>query len=293
MDAATILTLIGALAAVVAVVQTYRANRLSKRIAYAQRALARPSLRIALLGEQETADLMVALPLRQGRIVEFPIRWTVTNAGERSARDVEIFIRLPRELCYGGAELGAATFSFQTEMNKLSARSVSTTKHLETQIIFADTLHPGQAFGLSGVISLRTNTSWRHTLSVKAKDGPMSVTYRADILYRFDVMIAQADEPVAASLFTLGVIDTSSQSAAEYFNEYNRTLAQQKKSAKRRGGKMLGKFRLIEVRADQLAPDSKLPIDRLRDGESVSQCEGIRFTDGYWVPAIGVNMGLY
>jgi hypothetical protein len=121
----------------------------------------------------------------------------------------------------------------------------------------------------------------------------MSVTYRANILYRFDVMIAQADEPVAASLFRLGVIDTSSQSAAEFLNEYNRTVAQKKTSAKQTGGKMLGKFRLIEVHADQLVPDSKLPIDRLRDGEKVVHSEGIRFTDGFWVPAIGVNMGLH
>lgn len=135
-------------------------------------------------------------------------------------------------------------------MNKLSAQSVSTTKHLETQIVLADTLHPGQAIGLSGFISLRSSASWRETLSVEAKDGPMSVTYPADILYGFDVMIAQADEPVAASHFTLGVIDTLSQHPAEFFNEYNSALAGQKSRAKRRGGKVLGKFKLSEVRAD-------------------------------------------
>lgn len=175
MDASTILTVIGTLAAVVAIVQTYRANRLSKRIA-----LAKPSLRIALMGEQQITDLMVAVPIRQNRIVEFPMIWAFANTGEKSARDVEIFIRLPRELCYGGAETAAATFTFQTEMKKLSARSVSTTKHLETQIVFADTLHPGQTFTLSRAISLRLSTFLRRTASVQAKDRPMSVAYSAE-----------------------------------------------------------------------------------------------------------------
>lgn len=286
MDASTILTVIGTLAAVVAIMQTYRANRLSKRIA-----LAKPSLRIALMGEQQITDLMVAVPIRQNRIVEFPMIWTFANKGEKSARDVEIFIRLPRELCYSGAETAAATFTFQTEMKKLSARSVSTTKHLETQIVFADTLHPGQTFTLSGAISLRLSTFLRRTASVQAKDRPMSVAYSAEFQYTFDVIIAQADEPVAASHFTLGVIDTSNQTAAEFLTEYNSRLVEQKPGGKRRGGKVLGDFRLIEVRADQLVADKELPIDRLRDGEAVSYAHGVRFTDGYWVPAIGVNMG--
>jgi hypothetical protein len=173
----------------------------------------------------------------------------------------------------------------------ISQSRLWTTKHLETQIISADTLHPGQGFGLSGVVSLRSSTFLRRTLSVQAKDQPMSVAYQAKIRYTFDVMIAQADEPVAASHFTLGVIDTSNQTAAEFLNEYNSTLAEQKPSASEGAVRCSAKFKLIEVRADQLVPDHKLPIDRLRDGESVSHCEGIRFTDGYWVPAIGVNMG--
>lgn len=100
-------------------------------------------------------------------------------------------------------------------------------------------------------------------------------------------MIAQADEPVAASHFTLGVIDTSNQTASEFLNEYNSRLVEQKPGAKRRGGKVLGDFRLIEVRADQLVADKELPIDRLRDGEAVSYAHEVRFTTatGYQLSA--------
>lgn len=60
MDLIIPLTVVGAFAAVVAVVQTYRANRLNKRVVEAQGGLAKPKIRVEWFGSNKEPHVLLA-----------------------------------------------------------------------------------------------------------------------------------------------------------------------------------------------------------------------------------------
>ena len=102
MDTATITAIAGlvlaALMGIVAWAQARRANNLAARVAEAQGTFAKPTIEIKLFRE-EIEHLIIAAPLKKGRVLSFPLPFSIRNTSdEKSARNLEAFIKMPRAL---------------------------------------------------------------------------------------------------------------------------------------------------------------------------------------------------
>jgi hypothetical protein len=171
---------------VLAVAQTYRANKLNRQIVNAQGALGSPSVDITLFGQKHTEHFIFAVPLLKGRILEMPLRFMINNTGAKSAREMELFIRIPKELCYGGSK-NARMNMVGVQSSKATLEVIQETDHLETLAIkFGKALHPKQGFQLNQSLSLRADTLHRSKHRATTKDG---VDVNVSVITQFAYLI--------------------------------------------------------------------------------------------------------
>jgi hypothetical protein len=289
---------------VIAVVQTYRANKLNRDVAKIQGLLEMPNVEISLFDYQSIENFMIAVPLIKGRVLEMPLRFSINNLGGKSARDVELFIRMSKELCYGGSDNVEMTITSNSTQSKVTREVFNQTDNLETTITkFEKALHPKQGIVLDQSISLRDDTFLRSKLSAPTKDGfMMNISYIAQFAYLIDFVLMQADQKPISKRFSIQVINTSETTVETFFRSRNTEV--QAQESKVRFWKSLFQrffskhaeyseyyFKLIQVDKKHIEADSSLPINRVSEKASLSVCDGIRFKDGwYWIPALNIGM---
>jgi len=100
-DPNLVMAVVAAATGIIAVIQTFRANKLNKQVVQAQGALSGPRLSVALFDDESITLFMVAAPLSANRALEFPLWYVFKNDG-RTARDVEISVTSSSALYYGG-----------------------------------------------------------------------------------------------------------------------------------------------------------------------------------------------
>jgi hypothetical protein len=287
---------------VIAVAQMYRANKLNRQIAKTQGLLETPNVDIRLFDEQRIEHFIFAVPLMKGKILELPLRFMIGNTGAKSARDIELFIRIPKELCYGGSD-NTKLDIVGPQSSKATLEVIHQTDHLETPAIkFEKALHPKQGFGLNHSLSLRTDTFLRSKLSALTKDGiEVNVSYTAQIAYLIDFILMQADQKPTSKRFSIQVINTSETTVETFFRSRNVEVQAEEskvgfwKGLLRRFSSKHGKyldydFKLIQVDEKDIEADSSLPINRLSEKASLTLYSGIRWKDGwYWIPALNIG----
>lgn len=271
---------IGVALAALAIIQSWRANRSNRKAIEAQGVFKKPIIRISLFQNSDTSEFIIAAPLGRGRIIELPLRWEIENTGERSARELEVLIRSSKELWYGG---DPSQWIVTSSIPKLQAQLVAAGETLSTVVATLSSLHPNQTCVLTTTSSLRSSTFAKNTVDVETKDGIVSVQYSFEFSYTLDLVVSQADAPPITRRFRLGVVDTSEQTVADFLRAQNAIHSKAES-----GSKIVRKFRLIEMLRDRLESDPNAPIDRLRSGATVTVSEGVRLSDGFVVPALGV-----
>lgn len=288
---------------VLAVVQTYRATKLNRQVVKAQGALETPNVDIELFNQLRIEHFIFAVPLTKGKVLEMPLRFMITNTGAKSARDIELYIRIPKELCYGGSSDNVKLDLVGAQSYKATFEVIQQTEHLETLAIkFEKALHPKQGFVLNQSLSLRTDTFLRSKVTALTKDGvEMIVPYIALFEYLIDFVVMQADQKPTSKRFSIQVINTSETTVETYFRTRNMEVQAEEskfgfwKRLFRRFSSKHGKyldyhFKLIQVDEKYIEADSSLPINRISEKSSLSLYDGTRWKDGwYWIPALNLD----
>jgi hypothetical protein len=287
--------IIAALLTIITIIQTYRANKFSKKAALAQGAFQKPNLQIDVHGSSGVDDLVIALPLGGQRVIEMPLVYTLLNSGEKSAKEIEVYVRMNKGLRYGGQFELVATGGEEKNAKMTVANE---TENLKTMVTTINSLHPNQQFVISDKISITSSTSSNHTISVKTADSfDMTLKFNMEIKFAIDIFISQADQSPITKRISLSIVDTSEKTVKDYFDEYNHRLLNKRRERIAK----LGFFdRLKWARNDELKKVKLLIIDQssykeneilpayIFNVDSMKMCEGLKTAQGYWIPALNV-----
>lgn len=257
MDITLILSVVATVAAVVAVMQTGRANRLNRLIVTHQGSLDAPTLSIRFLGHRSPTDFAIALPLTSKRVVVLPLHFDITNSGAKSAKEIQLIMRIPKELLFGGSEMarfetdGAAPWGGACEV-------VSSSEHLESLLWSLPTLNPGQTARLVLHLSIRDETSFRTEAIVKTRDGvTLTVPYVVNIRWHINYSLFQLDRPPASGAAGFEVVNSHTRTADD-------ALADWRKAHRGERRPTAPRFVLVHVTPDAVTADPALPLDTVR-----------------------------
>ena len=212
--------MLAALLGIVAWAQARKANKLVVRVAEAQGAFAKPTIEIKLFRE-EIVHLIIAAPLKKGRVLSFLLPFSIRNASdEKSARNLEAFIKMPRAL------LGDQTV-IESTMKKVSGAVVHETEYLQTLCVSFETLHAQQDCLMPIMATLAFETFAPLSISdLVSKDG---VRFSMGLRFAFELVIdfwvTQLDQKATAKSFGISVVDTSKTSVEDFLRDHNRRLA--------------------------------------------------------------------
>ena len=104
MEENTLVIIFGAIAlisGVIVIIQSYKTHKLQREIAYSQGAF-KKEIEMKLYAKEDTNSFFMGLPLSKNRALMVPLIFSIKNTGEMSAKNIEIFIRLNKNLCFGG-----------------------------------------------------------------------------------------------------------------------------------------------------------------------------------------------
>ena len=285
MDAATVLTGVATVCAAIAIVQTYRANRVARRIAEVQGQLSSPELQVSFIGHPLNTSFVIAAPLREGRVLALPISCVIKNNGAKTAREIELYLRMSKELLFGGS--GLTTFELKSPLENLRCKMVASTANLETLLVSIPAINPGAGLGWTSEWSLVNDTTVDSKVAVPWKDGDVTVPVVMEFAWHVTLLLAQADRPPISGSISLQVLDTKGVSAAQALNAHNERTAHDLRGRGTIPASSIKPVVVIVIAAEDLVPDSKWPIDRPKT-ESLKCYPGHKTPLGLLVP--GLNL---
>jgi hypothetical protein len=278
----------------IAAVQTRRANRLNQLAVKAQGVFKTPTVSVRILDQNEVASFLLAAPIRTDHVFEFPLQYTIANSGDKTAEDVEIILRMPKYLCYGGSP-----GSFSGALFKVDCNISLENSNFQTFTYHMPTLHPKQAVIINHPLSLTHDTLLRRSVTVATKDKRhINIPYILEYAYTMDFAILQKDEPPTAATFSLRVFDTYERPLRDTLNVYNRVLMDQYRKAISRESffaRILRrrtdaeKLRVVQVDKKDVVMDSSHPIDRVVETGQLSIVEGVSLEYGFFIPALDIG----
>jgi hypothetical protein len=288
-DKLTLLSLIVAVIAfLVAFLQTNRANRLAQRTAES------PDLRFTWpFGDSDTLYVL-AIPIRRGRVLEIPFSYELSNDGAKTAKDIEVIVRLPSDLCFGG--LPAVTFSFQSEKKGLEGRATPLGGGRRQTFAFqVAALHPGTTVRITHPYSFSTRTLITSDISATTADRKeVSLQVQFELFFVAEVVLLCEDRKPWTAEYKMLILDTSQESLSQTLTAYNALLMADHNAMLRRLNWLQriryplkpGAVRAVVVDEASIEEDPNLPIDHVT-GE-LTLMDGRRFPFGYFIPAAGV-----
>jgi hypothetical protein len=292
MDFTFISAVVATICGLFAVLQTHRANRFAQQIARVQGQLTTPDLQLSFMGHALQVRTIVAAPFREGRVFELPVNFVLKNNGAKTAREIELYLRLPKELLYGGSEM--STFKLKSPLKTLACKVVATSENLETLLISIPSLNPGAGFAWTSTWSLLHETVVDAKVPVKFSDGTLDVPFVAEFAWHIVVLLVQADHPPISSSVSLEVLDTRGASADRALAQHNARIGSAVLSYKKRSRKQRNKndepVALFVVAADALDHDPKYPVDRPK-ANALKSYQGFKTRHGLLVPELGVIPG--
>lgn len=271
MDALTLLSpAIAAASLGYGVYQNRRAYRLARQVALTRGDLSSPNLSIRFNGFPLSCDFYIVAPLREGEAIDFPTLFTIKNDGQKTAREVELLLRYPKPLLYGGTD--DSKFEFTVPLESVKIRSVANSANLETMLLSIPSINPGIGMGIDSRISVVFETS--HTTKVTAQflDGQHDLALKYRFSWLITTVLTQADQPAITSQIKITVLDLKDQSFDETIRQFNEDVVE----AGQRSGdpRRAVVFSLDDAALEPHARYPKLPIRSVRPN-------GLRAAEGY------------
>jgi len=283
---ATIALIVSALFGAITSYYAIKAKILSEKVNDAQGVFKSPALRVQVFDDDNIGEFFLAVPLANERFVEVPLLLDIGNAGEKSALEVELLIRLSKDLCYGGK----LPLKLSSPFAKVNGQLFSVTDSLASYIVSAQSLNPKQALSLPLKLSLSHDTSVESSVDVSLKDGSTAtLPYSIDYAYKLDLIVTQRDQLPLSRSYDLHVLNTSDKTTADVLREYNERIASGLSpiSLLHRVAGLLGLWEppstgicVVEYRAEDIVPDETVPINYFKPDSVVSLHKGVRMKNG-------------
>ena len=222
MDFPTVIAIIAAIASVIAVVQTHRANKFAQRVAEAEGVFGKPEIHINLFNNPKIEKMIWAIPFPGDGFVMVPLKYNIVNDGEKSSNKMELYIRMPKEL--HGSEFADCNIEFNC-LKEIKSKFVNVNDYMHTFILSIDSLLPKQAIDLNDAIFLGRETSFRDELIAKSKDNlSLKIGYKVNYAYAIDlVLMADNIKPISKKI-SISVIDISKISLKRYYQIENKLI---------------------------------------------------------------------
>ena len=248
---------------------------------------------VALFGTEDKQEIILAAPITKPRVLEFPVALQIGNPGDATLNDIEIYLRMPRMLCWGG-ENNAVLHC--PDGSKITIEPVAGSDKRQSFVCKVASLHPSQTIVALLPLSLANETKGSATVPLN-KGTNQSVSIEFDYSYMVDLTVHSEDQPPVSRSYNIQVINTKEHTIEEYLKLKNTTF--RKKLNERLASMTLWqrlRFRLhikqliiYELNEDQIQPDDQHPIDRTIEDAKFHRYEGILSDYGYIVPAANVE----
>lgn len=275
-----------------------RTTKLQRQIAEAQGVFRRTRVAVNFMGDDNEATYdnthyLFALPLGRAKALVLPFHYVLYNTGDASAEDVTLFVRMSKELHFGGHIRATQTSGLPGPTMFLA----SDTDHTQTHALNLAHLNPGSAASINDLLSISTETIIEHRVKVES-DPPVQVTAWIEFNWVIDFTIMQKDEMPLSRRISIGVIDITTKTSLECIEEYNAVL--EKDAARKRAGmpwwkrimpeqngRTVRRFLFYEF-AGTLEPfEGRKDILEIKG--NLVQAHGVRFADRLWVPALDLR----
>jgi hypothetical protein len=202
--------------------QGLRTYRLSRRIATNQGQLNSPDLKLSFQGYDLDTPFVILAPIREDRLIEFPAVLRVGNEGAKTAREIELILRIPKPLFYGGSK--NVKFTTDSPKDSYALRPIASSENLETLMMSAASLNPGAGTGIEWTLSLMHETLHTVRFAAEFADQTKGVAVKVALQWVLDVVVTQADRPALSARISITVLDTTELGPTETLRRYNRTF---------------------------------------------------------------------
>jgi hypothetical protein len=271
-------TVLAAFASIVAMKQFRRANQMSARLL--ELAEQKPLIKLSLYTLDDVKDFIVSAPLKKDQHLALPLVFAVTNAGEKTATDLQLAIRMSKLLC---------TAEYETSTGATTTFSRFDSENFSTFLYDFRSLNPNEAKVMHVDVLMPRKNMIDFTNS----------GFRVEAYYAFMISatIACKDTATRVTNFRIEFINTHDSNAAAVLNEINRQTNEKKTSALSFVRRMfekptepLTKIALVDFTNNDLKHiGCDAPVDRI-EKPTVHVVRGAKMNDdgSYFLPAIGV-----
>jgi hypothetical protein len=169
---------------------------------------------------------LLAAELRPKRLLSFPLVFSVTNTGDKTADNVVMMVTYPKRLRFGG--IGQFTYEGPQSYKSDLADGPGT----QTVIFQLGSINPNQKIVIHDAISISESTLVTTTATVTTKDN-VKVDLSVVILYanRIDFAISNRDfQPIAGSA-SIAFFDTAKRPLKDQLSELNNAAQKRYDSA--------------------------------------------------------------
>ncbi len=227
MDNLSIITII---ITFIAAILSFQNNRLQKIIAANQGVFLNPNLVISIYDSERNSKVhfipeyfILACKISNERILDFPVKITLNNNGDKSVKECKLLLRYPKILRFNGlVEMQAKDNYSKERIPKLINDS-----NFQTAIFEIGTLTPKEAPDFYDAITISGASSHKMDVDVVSKDGiPYTVGVEFDWFFNIDYTVYQDDAEPISGRIKLKIVDISKQSLKEYFNYVNKKNAE-------------------------------------------------------------------
>jgi len=281
------LGLIAVILAIVAIIQSYRASKFSRRLADIEGVFEKPGVSVSLFNDPKIEDIIWAIPFPGDGFVEVPLKYEIANNRKKSSiKDIEIIIRMTKDL-HGG---DISEFDFKTDsLKEVKSKFVDATNYVHKFLMSFDSLSPKQTIAYEDKVLFREGTSKECSTIAEDKNGiKLKIEYEVDFAYAIDLILMADDiEPIRRQ-FSHIVIDTSKVSLDDYFQKRTKSMQAQSKYNEMNLFKRIyltnehKNFILIYCKSFALEKVGSDPLYKLN---KFYVTYGTKFINGYAIPA--------
>ena len=193
--------------AIVAYFQMRRGNRYAKIQATA--AAEKPKLDLLFFGQRNIESFIVAVPLTKRAILEVPIPFHLLNGSEKSATDVQLYLKMPNVLCFANL----ATYDMSSPFREATINTVDS-GNFRTVILNIKAIHGNESHVAYLQLSLSFDT-----------DLQLAKGVTVTIAFVIDATVAHIDGRTFSKRFYLQVMNTSEDEPAEILKKNNRRIS--------------------------------------------------------------------
>jgi hypothetical protein len=217
----SVLATISAVFAILAVIQTYRAHQFNKRITAAEGTFKKAELSVDVYGQKDLSKFIFAIPLRN-HVWEIPIIISLSNIGEKTQEDIEVYIRASKWLLFGPE----TKYRIKKGGPKnLKMNEPESSDAFLTKTITMNNIHPKQKVSLPLPASFVFATLKPIQVDATTRDGvDVRVNTWMEVILPMDIVIAQKNAPPISKRIEVVVVDVSKIPIKDFFEQYNAAL---------------------------------------------------------------------